>query len=174
MITDQTFTRRQVLQGTTRFGLTLALAAVLGASPRPTQAQQAPKSLNSHGIDILREPDVQHWIGTGLGGCGLQANFSTLLLTTWSLRTCRESCNKSTGWRGASTKACPRPEKSGRRSLPQFVQGDRRNYGDFTRARTGPISFPEQRAGQRPRTMGFGGALPVTRAWDLVLCVPCT
>ena len=75
MITDQTFTRRQVLQGTTRFGLTLTLAAVLGASPRPTQAQQAPQFLSSHGIDILREHDVQHWIGTGLGGLWVAGQF---------------------------------------------------------------------------------------------------
>ena len=90
-MTDQTFTRRQFLQGTTRIGLTLTLAAVPGSSPRPAHAQKTPQILVSHGTGILSDHDVQNWFVSGLGGCGLQANFSTRLLAIWSLTTRRRT-----------------------------------------------------------------------------------
>lgn len=72
---DPTLTRRQFLQGTTRFGLTLTLATVLGSSPRPALAQKTPQILISHGTDILSDHDVQHWIVTGLGGLWVAGQF---------------------------------------------------------------------------------------------------
>ena len=74
-MTDQTLTRRQFLQGTTRFGLTLTLATVLGPFPRPALAQKTPQILISHGTDILSDHDVQNWIVTGLGGLWVAGEF---------------------------------------------------------------------------------------------------
>lgn len=74
-MTDQTFTRRQFLQGTTRIGMTLTLATVLGSSPRPAQAQKTPQSLVSHGTDILSDHEVQSWIVSGLGGLWVAGAF---------------------------------------------------------------------------------------------------
>ena len=74
-MTDPTLTRRQFLHGTTRIGLTLSLATVLGPSPSPVLAQKTPQFLNTHGTDILSDHDVQHWIVSGLGGLWVAGEF---------------------------------------------------------------------------------------------------
>lgn len=72
---EQSLTRRQFLQGTTKVGLTLTLATVLGSYPSPALAQKTPQFLISHGTDILSDQDVQHWIVTGLGGLWVAGQF---------------------------------------------------------------------------------------------------
>ena len=64
---DNNLTRRQFLRSTTRIGLTLALASALTPPARPVQADEGSFISILGGLDILRIPEVQEWMGTGVG-----------------------------------------------------------------------------------------------------------
>lgn len=67
--------RRHFLQSTTRVGATLALATALSPTTLLAQAPESTPISIPEGIDILNGPDVQNWIGSGLGGLWVAGNY---------------------------------------------------------------------------------------------------
>ena len=74
-MTDQTITRRQFLRSTTRIGVTLTLATALCPPARPVQADEGSFISILGGLDILRMPEVQEWLGAGTGALWVAGRF---------------------------------------------------------------------------------------------------
>lgn len=66
-MTERTLTRREFLRGTTRIGVTLALATALAPPVHPVQADEGSFISVLGGLDVLRTPEVQGWLGAGVG-----------------------------------------------------------------------------------------------------------
>ena len=74
-MTNHTLTRRQFLRSTTRIGMTLTLATVLFPPARPVQADESSFIEILGGLDILRMPDVQEWLGAGTGALWVAGSY---------------------------------------------------------------------------------------------------
>ena len=74
-MTNHTLTRRQFLRSTTRIGLTLTLATALCPPARPVQADEGSFISILGGLDILRMPDVQEFLGSGLGALWIAGRY---------------------------------------------------------------------------------------------------
>ena len=74
-MTDHTITRRQFLRSTTRIGMTLTLATALFPPARPVQADEGSFIEILGGLDILRMPDVQEWLGAGTGALWVAGSY---------------------------------------------------------------------------------------------------
>ncbi len=74
-MTDHNLNRRQFLRSTTRIGVTLTLAAALCPSARPVQADEGSFISILGGLDILKMPDVQEFLGTGLGALWVAGHY---------------------------------------------------------------------------------------------------
>ena len=106
-MTDQIFTRREFLKGTTRVGLSLTLATVLGPSPLPALAQNTPRILISQGTDVLNVSDVQHWIMSGLGGLWVAGQFLNAFASNLVFDNLPQELKQKYRLAGAESKSLP-------------------------------------------------------------------
>ncbi len=74
-MSSYTFTRRQFLRSTTRVGLTLTLATALTPAASAVQADEGSHVSILGGLDVLRMPDVQEYLGTGVGALWVAGSY---------------------------------------------------------------------------------------------------
>ena len=72
---DYALTRRQFLRSTTRIGLTLTLATALCPPVRTVQADEGSFISILGGLEIFRQPDVQEFLGTGIGALWVAGSY---------------------------------------------------------------------------------------------------
>ena len=78
---DYALTRRQFLRSTTRIGLTLTLSTALCPPVRTVHADEGSVISVLGGLDILRKPDVQEFLGTGVGALWVGGQLSQRICT---------------------------------------------------------------------------------------------
>ena len=69
------FSRRQFLRSTTRLGLTLTLATTLSPAAAVVQADEGPYISILGGLDILKMPDIQEYLGAGTGALWVAGSY---------------------------------------------------------------------------------------------------
>ena len=69
------FTRRQFLRSTTRLGLTLSLATTLSPAAAVVRADEGPYISILGGLDILKVPDIQEYLGAGTGALWVAGSY---------------------------------------------------------------------------------------------------
>ena len=69
------FSRRQFLRSTTRLGITLTLATTLSPAASVVQADEGPYISILGGLDILKMPDIQEFLGAGTGALWVAGSY---------------------------------------------------------------------------------------------------
>lgn len=72
---DYAVTRRHFLRSTTRIGLTMTLASALCPPVRTVYADEGSIISVLGGLEILRKPDVQEFLGTGVGALWVAGSY---------------------------------------------------------------------------------------------------
>ncbi len=72
---ERTFSRRQFLRSTAKVGMVVTLVAALGPPVQPALAAENSSILIPDGLDILKMPDVQEYLGAGVGALWVAGRF---------------------------------------------------------------------------------------------------